>query len=85
MYRMPFDDGLGVEVVEIAGEVVVVAGAGTELASAASWLEAAGAVAAVAAVASCIADGHNIRYGQVQPSLVEAHHVALTVTGSDLS
>lgn len=82
MYRMPFDDGLGVEVVEIAGEVVVVAGAGTELASAASWLEAAGAVAAVA---SCIADGHNIRYGQVQPSLVEAHHVALTVTGSDLS
>lgn len=84
MYRMPFDDGLGAEVVEVAGEAVGIVGAGTELASAASWLQAAGAAAAVAA-ASCIADGHNTRHGQVRSNLMESHHVALAVTGSDLS
>lgn len=69
MYRMPFDDGLGAEVVvEIAGEGVETAGLGTGLASAANWLEAAGAAAAavVVAVAPCIDDGRNIRCGQLQ-------------------
>lgn len=83
MYRMPFDDGLGAEVVEIAVEAAEVVGAGTELASAASWLEAA---AAAAAAASYIAvGGHNTRHGQVQWNLMEGQHVALAVAGSDLS
>lgn len=82
MYQMPFVDGLGAEVVEIAGEVVEIVVVGTELVSAASWLVAADA----AVVASCIAGGHNNRRGQVvQSSPMENHHVALTVAGSDLS
>lgn len=83
MYQTPFDDGLGAEVVEIAGEAVGIVEVGRELASAASWLEAAGAAVAVA-VASCIADGHNTRRDQAQLNLTESQHVALTVADSDL-
>lgn len=86
MYRMPFDDGLGAEVVEIAVEAAEVVGAGTELASAASWLEAAAAAVVAAAAASYIAvGGHNTRHGQVQWNLMESQHVALAVAGSGLS
>lgn len=86
MYRMPFGDGLGAEVAEVAGEAVEIVGAGMELASAESWLQAAGAAAVVAvAVASCIAGGHNTRYGQVLSNLTESHHAALAVAGSGLS
>ena len=91
---MPFDDGLGAAVVEIAGDAVGIVGVGTELASAASWPEVAGAAVAVvvvaaaaaaAVVASCIAGGRNTRRGQVRSNLMESHHVALAATGSDLS
>jgi hypothetical protein len=83
MYQMPFDDGLGAEVVEIAGEAVEIVGVGKELVSAASWQVAADAAVVVA---SCIAGVHNNHRGQVvQSSPMENHHVALTVAGSDLS
>ena len=82
MYQTPFDDGLGAEVVEIAGEAVGVVEVGKELASVASWLEAAGAAVAVA---SCISGGHNTHRDQAQLNLTGSQHVALTVAGSDLS
>lgn len=82
MYQTPFDGGLGAEMVEIAEEAVGTVEVGKELASAASWLEAAGAAVAVA---SCIAGGHNTLRDQAQLNPTGSHHVALTVAGSDLS